>query len=93
MDAGIVKEEEFTLESDFCLDRTRTSCLPVARRAVTIDLPSVGDVPPATATRTMLSRRAVGRKVEGRWPRVENLSQGRQQQVMAVIYCCGSCAS
>jgi hypothetical protein len=44
MDAGIVKEEEFTSGSDFCLDRTRTSCLPVARRAVTIYLPKAGDV-------------------------------------------------
>ena len=45
MYAGIVEEEECTFELDFCLDRTRTSCLPVARRAATIDLPRVGDVP------------------------------------------------
>lgn len=30
-----------------------TSCLPVARIAVTIERPNVGEVPPAIATRTM----------------------------------------
>lgn len=43
-----------TFASGRFLERIMASCLPVARMAVTIDRPNVGELPPATATRTIV---------------------------------------